>query len=79
MPSSAALAVEEDRGKGIGYVMGLLESASSIGFIVGPLIAGIVEGLIGLDSVFYLAAFVGLLGTMLFVTLAKASINSPPV
>jgi len=58
--------------------MGLLESASSIGFIVGPLIAGIAEDLVGLNSVFYLGGFIGFLGIMLFAMLAKASGEPQP-
>ena len=66
MPATAALAVEEGRKYGMGTTMAMLFLAMSIGMAVGPILSGGIAELLGISSVFYFAAFLGVTGTVLF-------------
>ena len=71
MPAAAALIVEEGRKFGMGSTMALFGMAFSIGMAIGPLISGVIADLVNIDSVFYFAAGMGLVGTSLFVWFTK--------
>ena len=66
MPATAALAVEEGRKFGMGTTMAMLFLAMSIGMAIGPILSGGIAELLGISSVFYFAAFLGVTGTVLF-------------
>jgi len=67
MPAASALIVEEGRKFGMGSTIGIFAMAFSIGMAIGPLLSGVIADLANLDSVFYFAASMGLVGTSLFV------------
>lgn len=67
MPASSALAVEEGRKYGMGSTMSMLFLAMSVGMAAGPIISGGIADWLGVDSVFYLGAIMGLIGTALFI------------
>jgi len=59
LPAGNAQALTLGRKNGIGAVMGLYNSALSLGTLVGPLAGGIVTDLWGMRPVFWMAAAVG--------------------
>lgn len=46
--------------------MGLFNTASSVGMIAAPLVAGVVMDALGIKSVFVVAGVISLLGTLVF-------------
>jgi len=70
-PAASALSVEEGRRFGMGSTMAILTMAFSIGMGVGPLLGGVIADFISINSVFYFGAGVGVIGTGLFVWLAR--------
>ncbi len=67
MPAASALSVEEGRKFGMGSTMALLNVAVSIGMTIGPLTAGTIADLANIDSVFYFASGIVVIGTGLFI------------
>jgi len=67
MTSSQALVVEEGRKFGMGSTMAMPMVAMGIGMVVGPLASGALNDYVSIASVFYFAAGVGLVGTVLFM------------
>ncbi len=55
-PASQAMAVSAARGKGMGKVLSLLQSATGAGFAAGPLLSGVIYQYVGIDPVFYTCA-----------------------
>jgi len=70
-PAASALSVEEGRRFGMGSTMAILAIAFSIGMGVGPLMSGVIADFVDINSVFYFAAGVGVIGTGLFIWLAR--------
>lgn len=70
-PAITALAMDQGRECGMGCVLGLMDSATSLGMIIGPLIAGILMNFYGLPSVFFFSGTVGIIGIFLFYALLK--------
>jgi MFS family permease len=66
MPAASALTVEEGRQYGMGVVMAIFAVAFSIGMAVGPILAGIIADVFGINAAFYFGAAMGLAGTSLF-------------
>lgn len=66
MPALTAIVTIEGRELGMGTTMSVLQSAMSIGMIVGPLLSGIIVDLIGLNMVFYVGGLISLAGTAAF-------------
>ena len=66
MPAASALTVDEGRKFGMGTTMAIFAMAMSIGMAIGPILGGIIADYININSVFYFAAAMGLLGTILF-------------
>ncbi len=71
MTASQALIVEEGRKFGMGSTMSMPMIAMGLGMVVGPLASGALNDFVSINSVFYFAAAVGLLGTSLFVWFTK--------
>ncbi len=67
MPAASALTVEEGRKFGMGATMGIFMMAMSLGNAIGPIMGGAIADLTNIDSVFYVAAGMAVIGTGLFV------------
>ncbi len=62
MPASAALLVIEGNKHGMGLTMGIFNGFMNLGFIVGPVVGGLLMEMYGLPSVFATAGIVGIAG-----------------
>lgn len=71
MPALTAIVTIEGRELGLGTTMSVLQSAMSIGMIVGPLLSGFIVDLIGLNMVFYVGGLIGLAGTAAFYLMQR--------
>lgn len=72
-PSAAsALSVDEGRKYGMASAMSVLAMAFSLGVGAGSLLGGVVSNLLGINSVFYFGAGVGVIGTILFLWFARS-------
>ncbi|MEW5761374.1 MAG: MFS transporter, partial [Candidatus Thermoplasmatota archaeon] len=71
MPSSQALIAEVGREEGMGGAMAILDSATSLGMILGPIISGIVMDFMSINWVFYFGGAFGVLGTFIFLILVR--------
>jgi len=71
MPAASALTVEEGRKFGMGSTIAIFTMAMSIGMAVGPLVGGALVDFLNIDSVFYFAAGVGLIGASLFAWFSR--------
>jgi len=67
MPAASALTVEEGRRFGMGSTMAIFFVAMSIGMVIGPLLGGVIADFVNINSVFYFAAGMGLIGISLFI------------
>ncbi|MDD4875658.1 MAG: MFS transporter [Dehalococcoidales bacterium] len=67
IPAASALTVEEGRKFGMGSTMGAFMMAMSIGMALGPIACGLIADIIDINSVFYFAGGMGLLGTIMFI------------
>ena len=66
MSSSTALTVEEGRKYGMGSTMSVLFLAMGIGMASGPVMSGGIAELLSVNTVFYIAAALSLIGITLF-------------
>jgi len=66
MPAASALIVEEGRKFGMGSTIAIFFVAMSIGLAIGPLVGGVITDAVNINSVFYFAAGMVLIGTTLF-------------
>jgi len=71
IPAATAITAEIGRSEGMGSVMGIFDTAMSAGMFSGPLLGGLVFDLVDIYSVFYLCAFLGLIGTAFFYVLSR--------
>ena len=71
MPAASALLVEEGRRFGMGSTTAIFMMAMSIGIAVGSLLGGVMADFVNINSVFYCAAGVGLIGTGLFIWFSR--------
>ena len=72
IPAASAMIVEEGRRFGMGSTMAIFGVAFSIGMAVGPIVGGVIADLVNIKTVFYFGAFMGLLGTGLFLGYTRA-------
>ncbi len=70
-PALSALTVEEGRRFGMGSTVAIIAMSLSMGIAIGPLLGGVIYDFINVNSVFYFAAIVGVIGTGLFAWLAR--------
>ena len=68
LPAASALTVEEGRKFGMGSTIAAFSLAFSIGMAIGPILSGVIRDLAGINSVFYFAAVMILVGTGLFTS-----------
>ena len=66
MPSLNAITVEKGRVLGMGTVMGMFNTAMSLGLITGSMVGGVIMTSMGIDAVFRFAAALGLVGVVIF-------------
>lgn len=71
MPAAAALTVEEGRKYGMGSTMSIFFLAMGVGQAIGPIMSGAIADWLNLDSVFYIGAGLGIIGTFLFGWFAR--------
>ena len=75
MPAASALAVGEGRRYGMGSTMGLFAMAFSMGMGIGPLLSGVINDTININSVFYFAATMVLTGASLFIWFTRPKLS----
>lgn len=63
MPAAAAWTVEEGRKYGMASTMSVFFLAMNIGMIIGPIFGGVIADFGNIDFVFYIAGFMGIIGT----------------
>jgi len=66
IPASAAISARAGRRMGMGSVFGLFNTAMGVGNSIGPLAAGAVMVFFGINSVFFFAGALVLLGVLVF-------------
>lgn len=71
MPAISAIATIEGRDLGIGTTMSVVQSAMSMGNILGPILSGTFVELFGLQLVFSVGGGISLLGILIFWILIK--------
>jgi MFS family permease len=67
VPAALVLAGREGRRVGMGVVMGLFDAALSLGFIVSPILLGLVHDGLGIEAVFYIGGAIIFGGALLVV------------
>jgi MFS transporter, DHA1 family, multidrug resistance protein len=67
IPAASAMIVEEGRKFGMGSTMAIFGVAFSVGMAVGPIVSGVIADTLDIRAVFYFGAFMGLLGTGIFL------------
>jgi MFS transporter, DHA1 family, multidrug resistance protein len=67
VPAALVLAGREGTRVGMGSVMGLFDAALSLGFIVSPILLGMVHDALGIEAIFYVGGSIILGGTFLVV------------
>lgn len=77
MPANTAYVVEEGRIFGMGASMALFMMAMQIGMGFGPILLGGIVDFMGIESAFYSAAIILLLGIAAFIWFTRG--HSPPV
>ncbi|MQY67321.1 MAG: MFS transporter [Dehalococcoidia bacterium] len=77
MPANTAYVVEEGRIFGMGASMALFMMAMQIGMGFGPILLGSIVDFMGIESAFYSAAIILLLGIAAFIWFTRG--HSPPV
>lgn len=66
LPASSALLVQEGNLYGMGFAMGTFNGAMNFGTVLAPLAGGFALGFFGIETIFYGAAFLGLIGIVFF-------------
>jgi MFS family permease len=77
VPAALVLAGREGRRVGMGAVMSLFDAALSLGFIVSPILLGMVHDVLSIEAVFYVGGAIIFLGTVLVVSRLLLSIHAP--
>jgi DHA1 family multidrug resistance protein-like MFS transporter len=67
VPAALVLAGREGARVGMGAVMGLFDAALSLGFIVSPILLGMVHDAFGIEAIFHVGGAIILGGTLLVV------------
>jgi MFS family permease len=66
LPASSALLVQEGNHYGMGLAMGIFNGAMNLGTVLAPLAGGFALGFFGINTIFYGAALVELIGIVFF-------------
>jgi DHA1 family multidrug resistance protein-like MFS transporter len=70
-PSISSIAAIEGRELGVGTTMSIMESAMSLGMMVGPLISGVLADMFSLKPIFYVGSAISLFGVGVFYALQR--------
>jgi DHA1 family multidrug resistance protein-like MFS transporter len=70
-PSLSSIAAIEGRQLGAGTTMSVLDSAMSLGMVVGPLLSGVVADMYSMKPIFYMGSAISLLGVGVFWVLQR--------
>jgi len=73
IPAITAVATIEGRDIGVGTTMSVIQSAMSVGNVVGPILMGMLIDLYGLKPVFYFGGIITLIGTSVFYVMQRGS------
>ncbi len=65
-PAVNALVIENCREIGLGFSVAVMDTATTVGFIVGPLLSGLVMDILGIESVFLVCALAYIFGLWIF-------------
>lgn len=65
-PASYAIIIRDCREIGLGFSVAMFDSVQAAGFIIGPLLSGIIMDILGIDAVFFFTAAVYLIGIWFF-------------
>lgn len=81
LPASAAILIEEGSRYGMGLAFGIFNMTMNLGFAVAPFLGNMVIDLAGFPAIFYLAGFIGFVGTVIFYIYSAdyASLHSKTV
>ncbi len=71
MPALTAIAAIEGRGMGLGTTMSVVQSAMSVGNMVGPIMMGLLVDVVGLRWIFMVSAAISLIGTGVFFAMER--------
>ncbi len=71
IPAAMAIMATEGRIHGHGSLMGLLNSAMSLGMITGPLLSGWIMDISGIESVFYVIGILTFIGTFMLIRIQR--------
>ena len=71
MPAASALIVGEGRKFGMGSTMSIFFLAMGVGMAIGPVLGGVIADSVSINSVFYTAAGMGVIGTSLFIWFSR--------
>jgi MFS family permease len=77
LPSINAITVDKGRVFGMGSIMGVFNTAMSLGLVAGSLVGGSIEGSFGVEWVFRYAAGLGLIGLVLFNVFMRRGAAAP--
>ncbi|MCD6570902.1 MAG: MFS transporter [Deltaproteobacteria bacterium] len=65
-PAASALIIRNSRDIGLGFSVATFDSVQAAGFIVGPVLSGIVMDFMGINAVFRVSALIYLIGIWIF-------------
>jgi MFS family permease len=74
LPASAAMLIEEGHFHGMGLSIGIFNGALNLGFIIAPLMCGIITDLFGISTAFHVAGLLGMVGVGFFYHFASAKV-----
>jgi MFS family permease len=72
LPASSALLIEEGHRYGMGLTIGLFNAAMNLGFVLAPLLGGVLMDHFTLPSIFHAAGLIGIAGMVCFMFLSKS-------
>lgn len=76
--SVVALRTQSGRVHGMGMLIGMQSSALALGQALGPVVAGVAFDLAGLSAPLYVVGGLGLIGTLLAVTVLSRAVRTEP-
>lgn len=67
LPASLTMLTDIGREEGMGSILGVYNSAMSLGMATGPIVAGVVMDMIGVSQIFTLSAVISIIGSLYFL------------
>ena len=75
-PAISSIAAIEGKDLGLGTTMSVLESAMSLGMMVGPLLSGVLADALSLKPIFYIGSAISIIGVGVFWQMQRGQIES---